>query len=123
MTSCWFIRRLQKILSRILPVSDDVAMFLVQESAVVLSTRMSNLGWGGCFVLSSSITSSTSLHKNMIAANSRLLILIRAGDLDVSCFIVLCLLIIFHSTHHYNLISGQYTPHPVRHASLGTVQS
>ena len=43
----WFIRRLQKILLRLLPVSEDVSVFLVQESALVLSTQMSVLGGGG----------------------------------------------------------------------------
>ena len=39
--SDWLIRRLQKSLLRHFPVADDVAIFRVQVSAVVLSHLMS----------------------------------------------------------------------------------
>ena len=38
-----FIRRLQKSLLRLLLASDDLAIFLVQECAMVLTTRVSVL--------------------------------------------------------------------------------
>ena len=56
----------------LLPVSDDAAIFLVQESAVALSTRMRILGRGGCAVLGSQIGSRTVLQNSMIVTNSKI---------------------------------------------------
>ena len=42
--SCWFTEKIQKSLLRLLPVHYDVSILLVQESAKVLSTLMSDLG-------------------------------------------------------------------------------
>ena len=71
-------------------VGDDVAIFLVQESDLVLSTRMSNLAWSGCSVSRSLIVCRTTLNENMIMVCSRLLIVIRSKDLVLRCFSVLC---------------------------------
>ena len=101
-------------------MSDHTAIFLVQDSAVVLSTRMS--GIGGYFVLGSLIESRKVLSENMIVACSRPLIVIRSGNLDLKCFRVLYLIEIGHSSQHQNLSSRQCASHPVRHASPGTVQ-
>ena len=46
---------------RLLHVNDYVAIFLVQEYAVVLSTLMSVLGWGRCVVLGTLVESRTAL--------------------------------------------------------------
>ena len=75
------MRRLQKILLRIFPAKDDVAIFLLQESTVVLSARVSDLGRGGRCVLSSLMVPMIALQENMMVKFSRLLIMIRYGDL------------------------------------------
>ena len=42
--SYWFIRSLQNSLLSNFPVRHDAEIFLVQESAVVVSTQMGDLG-------------------------------------------------------------------------------
>ena len=71
--SDWLIRRLQKSLLRRFPVADDVAIFRVQVSAVVLSHLMSAFGWGGDFSFSRSNASRTALYESIMVAYSRLL--------------------------------------------------
>ena len=68
---------------------DDVAIFLDHESAVKLSTRMSDLGQGGWFVLGSLIESRTAFHESMIVAFSRILIVIWSRDFVLRHFRVL----------------------------------
>ena len=121
--SFWFVRWLQKSLSRLFLVLDDVAIFLVQESTAVLSTQMSDLWWDGCFVFGSLIASSTALFENMIVSHSRLLIMIRSRYLVLRCFRVLSLTVRANSAQHQNLSSGQHIPHPARHMSHRTVKS
>ena len=58
----------KKILSRLLSVRDDLVMFLVQESDVLLSTRMSDLNWGRHSARDSLITPRTALHESIVAA-------------------------------------------------------
>ena len=113
------MRRLEKILLRLLPASDDASIFLVQEHAVAFSNQISILGWGESFMFGSLIASSTALHENMIVACSRLLIVIIPGDLDLKYFRVLRLIASGHSTWHHKLSSRQHAPHPERHVSPG----
>ena len=84
--SYWLMRRLQKSLLRLLPVRDDADIFLVQESAVALSTRMSDLEWGGYVVLCSLITSRTVSREDVIVACSMMLIVIRSSDFILRSF-------------------------------------
>ena len=65
----------------------------------------------------------TALHENMIVECSRLLIVIRSGDLVLSCFIFLSLMARGYSTWYENLSSRQHATHLARHASPDTVQS
>ena len=102
---------------------EDAAFFLVQDSAAALSTRMSDLGRCGCFMIGSLITSIAALHKNVIVTCSRLLILIRSEDLFLRYFRVLSLMSRAQATQCYKLSSGQHTPHLVKHTSPVTVQS
>ena len=65
----------------ILLVSDDIDISLVQESVVVMSTRMSDLRWDGRDVFSSLVVSRIVLQENMIISCSRLLTVIKSRDL------------------------------------------
>ena len=44
----WLMSSLRNILLRLSPVRDDVAIFLVDDSSVVFSMQMSDLGWARC---------------------------------------------------------------------------
>ena len=59
------MRRMQKILLSFF-VGDDLAIFLVQESDVMLPTQVSDLGWGRCSVSGSLVVSRTALHESII---------------------------------------------------------
>ena len=120
--SFFIMRRLQKSMLRIFMVRDDVAIFLVQESAVVLSNRMSSLGCGGFSVLGLLIASRTTLHDNVTVAHSRLLIVIRSEDLALRCFRVLHNMELVHCAQCKNLRPGQHALHPVIQVSSGTAQ-
>ena len=72
--SDWLIRKLQKSLLRCFPVVEDVAIFLVQELAVVLSHFMSAFGCGGGSTSKRSRASRTALYESMMVACSMLLI-------------------------------------------------
>ena len=87
-----------KNLLMLLPTCDDVDVFLVHQSATLLSTRMSDLGLCRCFLFGSLITHRKSLHENMIVECSRLLVVIRSRDLVCSCFRVVSLMARGHST-------------------------
>ena len=65
----------------ILLVSDDIDISLVQESVVVMSTRMNDLRWDGRDVFSSLVVSRIVLQENMIISCSRLLTVIKSRDL------------------------------------------
>ena len=67
-------------------MSDDAAIFLVQDHAVGFSIRMIDLGWGRCFVFGSLIISMVEFHDNVIVASSRLLIKIRSVFFGISEF-------------------------------------
>ena len=110
-------------LSTIFPVSDDADIFLVQDSVMALSTRMSDLEWGRSFVFGSLITSRTALHENMSVAFSRILIVTRSGYLGLRCSRALNLMARVYSEQCQNLSSGQHALHHVRHASPGTIKS
>ena len=121
--NCWFIRKLQHRMLRILPLSFDVAIFLTQESAVVLCSRMSVLGLGRCGVLDALITSRTASQENMIVTCSRQLKVIRSEDLVRRPFRVLLLIAGGHGTQYQILSSGKHAINPVRHVSPGNVKS
>ena len=77
----WSTKRLQKMLLRLLPVRDDVEIFLVQDSAVVLSTRINDFGRGAYCVFGSLMASTTALQQNIMVECSRLCVVIRSRDL------------------------------------------
>ena len=64
--------------------------------------------------------SSTELCENIIVTHSRLLIVIRSGDLVLRCFRVMSLTKRGHSMHYHNLSSGQHNLHPVIQVSSRT---
>ena len=88
-------------------MSEEAAILMVQEHAVVLSTRMSVLGKGRCFVLGSLIASRTVLQENMIVVCSRQLTVISYDDLDFRYFRVLRRMTVVHATKNQNLSSCQ----------------
>ena len=65
----------------ILLVSDDIDISLVQESVVVMSTRMSDLGWRRSDVFSSLVVFSKIFQENIFISCSRLLTVIKSRDL------------------------------------------
>ena len=69
------------------------------------------------------IASRTAFQESMIVEYSRHFIVIRSGYLVLRCLRVLFLTTGGHGTQFQNLSSEQHTPHPVRHASPGTVKS
>ena len=99
------MRRPQKRLLRFLPVGDDVAIFLFQECIMALSTRVSDLGSSGYSMPGSLIVPRTVLDENMILACSRLLDVIRSGDLSLRCFRVMRTMELDDCTQLQNLSS------------------
>ena len=98
-----------------------MAIFLVHDSYVVLSVRMSYLGRGGFCVFGSLMVSRTELQENVMVAHSRLLITIRPRYFFLTCLRFMRAIEVGHSTQCQNLSSDECDPHPARHASLRTV--
>ena len=104
-------------------VGDDVAIFLVQEYAMVLSTQMSNLGQDLCSVSSFLIESRTAVHESMIVECSMLLSVIRYEDLVLRYFRFLHTIESGYCTNCQKLVSGKHAPCPARRVSPRNRQS
>ena len=116
-TSIWFMRRLQKILLSLLPISEDAAILCVHVSVVVLSTRMSNFECDGCCSFEVHAASSTALHEKSIVACSKQLTEMRLGDLFFVNVTVWCTTSGDHCMQYQNLSSRRKALQPVRQVS------
>ena len=93
---------------------DNIVIFIVQESTMILSTRIIELDEIRFFVSGSLIPSRIELQENIIVACSRVLIVIRSEDLVLRCFRVLRTTESGHCTQCQNLISRNNATCPTR---------